>query len=39
MRKREAAHEIAERHRVSANALYRALLARQAQEEPSTSSS
>jgi DNA-binding phage protein len=26
MRKREAAHEVAERHGVSANALYRALL-------------
>ena len=35
MRKREAAHEVAERHGVSANALYRALLARQALQEPS----
>jgi 16S rRNA (cytidine1402-2'-O)-methyltransferase len=37
MRKREAAHEVAERHGVSANALYRALLERQAQQEPSSS--
>ena len=35
MRKREAAHEVAERHGVSANALYRALLARQTQQETS----
>ncbi len=39
MRKREAAHEVAERHGVSANALYRALLARQTQQEPSSSPS
>jgi hypothetical protein len=32
MRKREAAHEVAQRHGVSANALYRALL--DAPEEP-----
>jgi 16S rRNA (cytidine1402-2'-O)-methyltransferase len=35
MRKREAAHEVAERHGVSANALYRALLEEEAPPEPS----
>ena len=34
MRKREAAHEVAERHGVSANALYRAMLARRQEPSP-----